>query len=203
MGRQLPMAVPRGFSQLGQRIEMCGEFVLLISRTACFDFGSKGVQVRLHMLLLDLVVFSAGASMANMAIPGHPIQAFLRVACTCLTIFQGQRADGQNSTDDPNYRAGLEAAWAEVLDMDQAALKEPKTAQVSLWAIFIISVCTGADATVRLFHSVLHSILSDLNLSAWDDVRTTLLEFVFPVSFLDEPCKSFLKGLHDLRIGLT
>lgn len=202
-GRRLPMAVPRGFAHLGQRVDMSTEFTRLISRTACFDFGSPGVESRLHMLLFDLILSSAGASMANMGTPGHPIQAFLRVACTCLTIFQGQRADGQAFADDPNYNAGLVAAWSEVLTMDQAALREPKTAQASLWAIFIISVTTGADATVRLFHSVLHSLLSDLNLKAWHDVRTTLLEFIFPVSFLDEPCQRFLNGLHELHIGLV
>lgn len=179
---------------------MSGEFVRLISRTACFDFGSPGVESRLQMLLLDLILSSAGASMGT---SGHPIQAFLRVACTCLTIYQGQRADGQAFADNPKYDAGLVAAWAEVLAMDQAALTEPKTAQVSLWAIFIISVTTGADATARLFHTVLHNILSDLNLKAWNDVRTTLLEFIFPVSFLDEPCRRFLSGLHELRIGLV
>jgi len=197
------MAVPRGFAQLGQRIDMSGEFLKLISRTACFDFGSPGVESRLHMLLLDLILSSAGASMGNMDIPGHPIQAFLRIACTCLTIFQGQRAGGQAFADDPKYNAGLVAAWAEALTMNQAALREPKTAQVALWAIFIISVTTGADVTRRLFHSVLHSILSDLNLSAWNDVRVTLLEFIFPVSFLDEPCQRFLSELQELRIGLV
>lgn len=202
-GRQLPMAVPRGFAQLGQRVDMSGDFVKLISRTACFDFGSPGVESRLHMLLSDLISSSAGASMANMVIPGHPVQAFLRIACTCLTIFQGQRADGQTFADDPKYNAGLGAAWAEVLTMDQAALTEPKTAQVSLWAIFIISVTTGADSTVRLFHSALHNLMSDLNLKGWIDVRTTLLEFIFPVSFLDEPCRRYYDGLQQLRIGLV
>jgi hypothetical protein len=28
-----------------------------------------------------------------------------------------------------------------------------------------------------------------------------LLDFIFPVSFLDEPCKRFFQGLQDLRIG--
>ncbi|KAM0719839.1 hypothetical protein Q7P37_003974 [Cladosporium fusiforme] len=201
-GRQLPLAVPRGFATLKQRVDISGEFLTLISRTACFDFGSPGVETRLHQLILDLVLSSAGAGLSNLMVPGHPIQGHLRIACTCLTIFQGQRADGKTFAGDPKYNAGLIAAWAEVMMMDQAALTEPKTAQASLWAVFIISVTTGAGAATSIFHRLLHTLFQDLNVRVWEHVRCILLEFIFPVSFLDEPCRNFFDGLQNLRIGL-
>lgn len=201
-GRQLPMAVPRGFATLKQRVDISSEFLTLISRTACFDFGSPGVEARLHQLILDLILSSAGAGMSNLMVPGHPIQGHLRIACTCLTIFQGQRADGKKFAGDPKYNAGLMAAWSEVIMMDQVALTEPKTAQASLWAVFIISVTTGAGAATSIFHQLLHTLFQDLNVRVWEHVRSILLEFIFPVSFLDEPCRNFFDGLQSLRIGL-
>lgn len=201
-GRQLPLAVPRGFATLRQRVDMSSEFLTLVSRTACFDFGSPGVEARLHQLILDLILSSAGASISNLALPGHPIQGHLRIACTCLTIFQGQRADGRKFAGDPKYNEGLMAAWSEVAMMDQGALAEPKTAQASLWAVFIISVTTGVGAATSIFHQLLHNLFQDLGVQVWEHVRSILLEFIFPVSFLDEPCKHFFNGLQDLRIGL-
>lgn len=201
-GRQLPLAVPRGFATLKQRVEISSEFLILISRTACFDFGSPGVESRLHQLLLDLILSSAGGRISGSLIPGHAIQGHLRIACTCLTIFQGQRADGQKFSGDPKYNAGLTAAWSEAIMMDQGVLAEPKTAQASIWAIMIISVTTGAGAAASVFHQVLHTLFQDLNVQAWEHVRSILLDFIFPVSFLDEPCKRFFHGLQDLRIGL-
>lgn len=200
-GRQLPLAVPRGFATLKQRVDISGEFLTLISRTACFDFGSPGVEARLHQLILDLVLSSAGAGISNLTVPGHPIQGHLRIACTCLTIFQGQRADGKSFAGDPKYNAGLVAAWSEVIMMDQGALSEPKTAQASLWAVFIISVTTGAGAAASIFHQLLHTLFQDLNVRVWEHVRSILLEFIFPVSFLDEPCRHFFDSLQSLRIG--
>jgi hypothetical protein len=200
--RQLPLAVPRGFATLKQRVDISSEFLILISRTACFDFGSPGVESRLHQLILDLILSYAGAALIGLTIPGHAIQGHLRIACTCLTIFQGQRADGKNFAEDPMYHAGLMAAWSEVTMMDQGALTEPKTAQASIWAIVIISVTTGAGAAAKIFHQLLHTLFQDLNVQAWEHVRSILLEFIFPVSFLDEPCKRFFHGLQDLRIGL-
>lgn len=200
-GRQLPLAVPRGFATLRQRVDISAEFLTLISRTACFDFGSPGVESRLHQLILDLIVSSAGAATSNLPVPGHPIQGHLRIACTCLTIFQGQRADGKKIAGAAEYDAGLTAAWSEVVTMDQGALSEPKTAQASLWAVFIISVTTGAGAAASIFHQLLHTLFQDLNVQIWEHVRGILLEFIFPVSFLDEPCKNFFHGLQDLRIG--
>jgi len=200
--RQLPLAVPRGFATLKQRVDISSEFLTLISRTACFDFGSPGVESRLHQLILDLILSSAGAALSGLAIPGHAIQGHLRIACTCLTIFQGQRADGKTFAEDPKYHAGLVAAWSEVTMMDQGVLTEPKTAQASIWAIIIISVTTGAGAAAKIFHQLLHTLFQDLNVQAWEHVRSILLEFIFPVSYLDEPCKRFFHGLQDLRIGL-
>lgn len=201
-GRQLPLAIPRGFATLKQRVDISGEFLTLVSRTACFDFGSPGVESRLHQLILDLILSSAGASISGLPIPGHAIQGHLRIACTCLTIFQGQRADGKQFAGDPKYNAGLMAAWSEVTMMDQAALTEPKTAQASIWAIIIISVTTGAGAAASIFHQLLYTLFQDLNVQAWEHVRSILLEFIFPVSFLDEPCKRFFHNLQDLRNGL-
>lgn len=199
--RQLPMAVPRGFATLKQRVDISSEFLTLISRTACFDFGSPGVEARLHQLILDLVLSSAGAAISGLAIPGHAIQGHLRIACMCLTIFQGQRADGKKFAGDPKYSAGLRAAWSEVEIMDHGALSEPKTAQASLWAVFIISVTTGAGEAASIFHQLLHTLFRDLGVQVWEHVRGILLDFIFPVSFLDEPCKRFFHGLQDLRIG--
>jgi hypothetical protein len=201
-GRQLPLAVPRGFATLKQKVDISTEFLTLISRTACFDFGSPGVESRLHQLLLDLILSSAGGRIIGAIVPGHAIQGHLRIACTCLTIFQGQRADGQKFAGDPKYNAGLTAAWSEVSMMDQGALAEPKTAQASIWAI-IISVTTGAGAAASIFHQLLHTLFQDLGVQGWEHVRSILLDFIFPVSFLDEPCKRFFQGLQDLRIGLV
>lgn len=198
---QLPVAVPRGFVELRRRIEISADFLTLVSRAACFDFGSPGVETRLHQLIVELVS-SSSAGVTRLLIPGHPIQGHVRIACICLTIFQGQRADGQILARDPRYEAGLHAAWSEVTMMDQAALTEPKTAQASLWAIIIISVTTGIGATADFFHTLLHNLLRDLNISMWEQVRTMLLDYIYPVSLLDEPCKRFFHGFQNLRIGL-
>ena len=54
------------------------------------------------------------------------------------------------------------------------------------------------------FHRwTLHSALgaNNLNVQDWEHVRSILLDFIFPVSFLDEPCKRFFQSLQELRIG--
>ncbi|KAK0837403.1 hypothetical protein LTS02_017972 [Friedmanniomyces endolithicus] len=149
----------------------------LISRTACIDFASPGVEQRLHQLLFDLIANVAGAALTTQ--PGHPLQSHLRVACTCLTIFQGQRANGQVFAQDQKYQVGLEAAWSEAMLLDQTALDEPKSAEASLWAVFMIMVTTGATAT--FFHKQLHGLLQDLQLRYWEQVRKVLLDFIYPV----------------------
>ena len=198
---QLPLAVPRGFAALQQRIHISDGLMVLLSRTSCFDFGSLGVEERLHQLLFDLVISHARAILFPNALQGHSIQGHLRIACTCLTIFQGQRANGQVFAEDNKYQTGLEAAWSEATLLDQGALTEPKSAEASLWAVFIISVTTGS--TAEYFHQLLRSLLHDLQLQVWSQVRNILLDFIYPVSFLDEPCKLFFDNFQGLRIGVA
>jgi hypothetical protein len=197
---QLPQAVPRGFTTLQQRIQISDNVIALASRTSCFDFGSPGVEERLHRLLYDLILSHAKALLTPIFSPGHGIQGHLRIACTCLTIFQGQRANGSVFAHDQKYQSGLEAAWAEAMLLDQNALTEPKSAEASLWAVFIISVTTGA--TANFFHQLLHSLLQDLQLRSWMQVRQVLLDFIYPVSFLDGPCKTYYNNLQSLQIGV-
>jgi hypothetical protein len=197
---QLPLALPRGFVALQQRIEISNDLAILLSRTSCFDFASPGVEERLHQLLRDLIVGQVRAIITPLYATVHPIQGHLRIACTCLTIFQGQRTDGVAFTQ-PRYQSGLEAAWSEATLLDQGSLTEPKSAEASLWAVFIINVTTGS--TTAFFHHLLHQLLQDLGLRQWSDVRNTLLNFIYPVSFLDEPCKSFFENLQQLQIGIS
>lgn len=197
--RRLPVALPRGFVALQGRIQISDPFLVLLSRTACIDFGSPGVENRLHELLFDIVMTSATASMTNTDQPGHPIQSHLRIACICLTIFQGQRADGQTFAFDQKYNSGLAAAWAEVIVLDQNVLKEPKSAEAALWAIFIISVTCGS--TVAFYQQLLWGLMQDLQLQYWEQVRKVLLDFIYPGSFLDEPCKKFYDSLRDGQIN--
>lgn len=199
--RQLPIALPRGFVALQQRISISDSYLVLISRTACFDFGSPGVEGRLNELLFDIVMTSATATLPNTQQPGHPIQSHLRIACTCLTIFQGQRADGASFAGDQKYNNGLEAAWAEVTGLDQDALKEPKSAEAALWAVFIISVTCGS--TVNIFNQLLFGLFQDLQLTYWEQVRKVLLDFIYPGSFLDEPCRQFYDKLQGTQPDQT
>ncbi|KAF2716790.1 hypothetical protein K431DRAFT_211627, partial [Polychaeton citri CBS 116435] len=183
--RQLPLALPRGFTALQQRIPIADSLLVLLSRTACFDFGSPGIEQRLQQHLFELV--SAPSYV------GHPIQAFFRIACVCLTIYQGQRSDGAQIIRDAKYVAGLHAAWSEAASQDERALIEPKSAEASLWAIFMVCVATGSDGA-RWYH-VIVKLMDDLQLRRWEQVRGMLLEFIYPVSLLDEPCKQFFSRL--------
>ncbi|KAK5135428.1 hypothetical protein LTR08_005216 [Meristemomyces frigidus] len=194
---QLPLALPRGFASLQQRVPIADAMLGLLSRTACVDFDSPGVERRLHQLLFDLIIKAAG--LGFLALPGHPIQGHFRIACACLTIFQGQRADGAVFSKDTKYQIGLDTAWSEATLLDRNALTEPKSAEASLWAVFIISVTTGA--TANFFHQSLHSLLYDLQLQYWEQVRKVLLDFIYPVSFLDEPCKHFYDSLQTLQLA--
>ena len=194
---QLPRALPRGFGVLNQRIPLSDPLLGLLTRTSCFDFGSPGVEERIHGLLFDLIIGYLKAAFSPLAPSGPPVQDHLRIACTCLTIFQGQRANGQIFAHEPTYDKGLEAAWSEVKLLDQQALADSRSAEASLWAVFIISVTTGTpegegDASKgSFFHRLLQGLLEDLQLQYWSDVRRILLDFIYPVSFLDEPCKAF------------
>jgi hypothetical protein len=192
---QLPIALPKGFTVLQSKIPVSAGMLSLLSRTACIDFASPGAEQRLHQLLFDLIVSVAGSALTPDF--GHPLQGHLRVACTCLTIFQGQRANGQVFAHDAKYQVGLEAAWSEATMLDKAALDEPKSAEASLWAVFIIIVTTGA--TANFFHNQLQGLLRDLQLQYWSEVRKVLLDFIYPVSFLDAPCKSFYESLQSIQ----
>lgn len=197
---QLPGVVPRGFATLQKRVQIPDNITILLSRTSCFDFASPGVEERLHQLLFDLIVGQIKAALSPISLPGHPIQGHLRVACTCLTIFQGQRADGQVFAQEPKYQDGLEAAWSEATLLDQNALTEPKSAEASLWAVFIISVTTGS--TADFFHRLLHNLFDDLQLKQWSQVRSILMDFIYPGSFLDGPCQSFFDKVSALKIDM-
>ncbi|KAK4507393.1 hypothetical protein PRZ48_001128 [Zasmidium cellare] len=199
--RQLPIALPRGFATLQQRISISDSYLVLLSRTACFDFGSPGVENRLNELLFDIVMTSGTATLGGSQLPGHPIQSHLRIACACLTIFQGQRADGQSFAGDRKYHTGLEAAWAEVVVLDQNALREPKSAEAALWAVFIISVTCGS--TVNFFSHLLSGLMHDLQLRYWEQVRGVLIDFIYPGSFLDEPCRQFYDKLQGTQPDQT
>ena len=188
---QLPLALPRGFAALQQRLPMSDTVITLLSRTACIDFASPGVEIRLHQLLFDLIIKGAGTGLSTQ--PSHPIQSHLRIACTCLTLFQGQRANVAVFAQDQKYQSGLEAAWSEATMLDQTPLGEPKSAEASLWAVFVISVTTGATAS--FFQLPLRTLLQDLQLGCWEQVRRVLLDFIYPVSFLDEPCEQFYNSI--------
>lgn len=188
---QLPRALPRGFNVLNQRIPLSDPLLGLLTRTSCFDFGSQGIEERIHGLLFDLIIGYLKAAFSPLAPSnGPPVQDHLRIACTCLTIFQGQRANGAVFAHEPTYDKGLEAAWSEVQLLDQQALSDSRSAEASLWAVFIISVTTGTKEG-SFFQRVLQGLFHDLQLQYWSDVRKILLDFIYPVSFLDEPCRAF------------
>lgn len=168
----------------------------------------------MHQLLLDVILtFTINTTTTVPSLPfhhptasGHPIQSHIRIACASLTIYQGWRADGAFLTSEKAYKSGLDAAWLEVTMLDQNALSplmEPHTAPASLWAVFIISVTTGASATAGLFHDLLRQLFEFLDLRRWEQVRGVLLDFIYPVSFLDQPCKEFWLKLCEMRVGLV
>jgi hypothetical protein len=200
--RQLPIALPRGFALLQTKILISHAFLQLLSRTACFDFASSGVELRLNELLFDV-------TMEDVSVEGgergggatHPIQNYLRIACVCLTIFQGQRAECTTFTGNQNYNMGLRAAWDEALGLDQHALRESYSAEAALWAVFIITVTCGS--TLNFFHQLLLGLLEDLQLQYWAQVRDVLLKFIYPGSSLDEPCKRLYMALHQGPIGVA
>ncbi|KAK3674656.1 hypothetical protein LTR78_005378 [Recurvomyces mirabilis] len=198
---QLPLALPRGFTILQQRIAISESMLGLLSRTACVDFHAPGVEKRLHQLIFDLIINIAGSALPiPTAQTTNPLQSHLRVACVCLTIFQGQRANGQVFAEDSKYQVGLNAAWSEATMLDKTALDEPKSAEASLWVMFMITVTTGATAT--FFHQQVLALLHDLQLSYWEQVRKVLLDFIYPVSFLDAPCKVFYDSLHQAQAAV-
>lgn len=192
--RKLPVALPKGFANLQTRIQMSDSCIVLLSRTACFDYASPGVENRLNELLFDLAMIPGAAAAANPGQPpNHPILAHLRLACTCLTIFQGQRADGAPFAGIQNYNLGLAAAWEEALVLDPRVLQEPKCTEAAIWAMFIISVT--CESPVGFFHQALRDLMRDLQLHYWEQVRGVLLDFIYPGSVIEGPCRRFWETL--------
>ena len=145
---------------------------------------------------------TSGLSFLHFHSQDTPYRATFASPVHVWTIFQGQRANGAVIETEKKYQTGLEAAWSEAMLLDQGALSEPKSAEASLWAIFIISVTTGS--TAEYFNKMLSSLLQDLQLQHWPDVRKVLLDFIYPVSFLDEPCRLFFNSISTLQpIGIT
>ncbi|KAF2207861.1 hypothetical protein CERZMDRAFT_7874, partial [Cercospora zeae-maydis SCOH1-5] len=195
LNRRLPIALPRGFATLQTRITISDDFMVLLSRTACFDYASTGVEDRLNELLFDIVMNTAtSAILGPTKSSDHPISKHLRLACVCLTIFQGQRVDGATFAGNQNYDLGLQAAWNEAMVLDQAALQDQKSAEAALWAVFVISVTCGSTAT--FYHHLLYSLMQDLQLAHWSQVRNVLLDFIYPGSFIDAPMQHFYQKLH-------
>ncbi|KAM3419417.1 hypothetical protein BST61_g5345 [Cercospora zeina] len=195
LNRRLPIALPRGFAMLQTRINISDDFMVLLSRTACFDYASIGVEGRLNELLCDIVMNTATSAILDPTKSSdHPISKHLRLACVCLTIFQGQRVDGATFAGNQHYDLGLQAAWNEAMVLDHAALKDQKSAEAALWAVFVISVTCGSTAT--FYHQLLHGLMHDLQLAHWSQVRNVLLDFIYPGSFIDAPMHLFYQQLH-------
>jgi hypothetical protein len=196
-GKQLPVALPKGFAQLQRQIRLSESFLQLLSRTACFDYGSPGVDYRLNQLLFDIVMSEAASYLPDYSPPTHPIQGHLRIACACLTIVQGQHTEGTMFAGNEKYAIGLQAAWLEVTNLDQNALREPKSPEAALWAVFIISVTCGS--TVEFFAGVMREMLEEMQLRRWEEVRNVLINFIYPGSFLEAPCKQFYHQLQSAQ----
>lgn len=195
--KRLPIALPRGFASLQTRISMSDPFLQLLSRSACFDYDSPGVSNRMNQLLFDIVMNSATSTAVGESEPTHPIQEHLRIASACLAIWSGQRTEGAVLADS-TYKSGLEAALQEATVLDQNALKDSKSAEAALWAVFIISVTCGSAV---FFSQLIFSLLNDLQLQKWADVRSVLINFIYPGGTIDGACKQFYDRLFDSQIG--
>lgn len=193
--KQLPIALPKGFAALRNRIKLSGQSLLLLSRSACFDYDSPGVMQRLNQLLFDIVMTTATSTLLGSVQPAHPIEEPLRIASACLAILSCQKTEGFASLQESKYQSGLEAAWQEAVQMDQEALKDAKSveaAEAALWAMFIISVTCGSAA---FFSKLMLGLLNDLRLASWAEVRSVLINFNYPVMTLDHHCKEFYDRL--------
>ncbi|KAF2486626.1 hypothetical protein BDY17DRAFT_321403 [Neohortaea acidophila] len=188
---QLPLAIPRGFVTLQSRVYISESLMALLSRTSCFDFISQGTETRLQQLLVDLTFRSHEQTAAGAC--DSPLQDYLRIACISMSIYQGQHTDAAVFARDDRYQRGLEAAWSEAWLLDRNALRTPQSAEASLWAVFIISVTTGTSS--NLFRPLLCTLLQDLHLSSWVEVRSVLLGFIYPVSLFDGPCRMLYDAL--------
>lgn len=188
---QLPVTLPRGFAALQTRTSLSGPFLALLSRSACFDYDSPGVDLRLNQLLFDIVMTSATSKLLGTQ-PTHPIQEHLRIASACLTIWNCQRAERSYIGKESKYTSGLEAALQEAMELDQDVLQDADSAEAALWAMFIISVTCGSAAR---FHSQILALMNKLQLASWGAVRNLLVNFNYPVTTLDQRCKSFYERL--------
>lgn len=128
----------------------------------------------------------------------HPIEEYLRIASACLAIRSCQRTEGLEYAQDAKYQSGLEAAWQEAVALDQEGLRDAKSAEAALWAVFIISVTCGSAAH---FSQLISGLLHDLRLASWNDVRSVLINFNYPVTTLDHHCKNFYDRLFASRIA--
>jgi hypothetical protein len=187
---ELPIAVPRGFADLQRSGSISDALGALVGRTACFNFGGPGAKRRLQTLLRDLVI-STGHRNASRSV--QRIHEYVRIACVCLTIFQSQRASGQEVVQNPHYRIGLEAAWQEANTLDPGDLQDPSTAQVLLWAGTMISLTYGAP--IASLNPLVPLICEYLQLQTWETQRQLLSTFIYPASFLDARCRQLFDDL--------
>lgn len=199
--KQLPITLPRGFAALHTRIPLPNSFLALLSRSACFDYDSPGVSHRLNQLLFDIVMSTATSGAVTAATSAlldtsqpthHPIQSHLRVASACLAIWSCQRSEGSVIGQSSKYTSGFEAAWEEALELDQEVFKDADAAEAALWAVFIITVTCGCAA---FFNQQILDLMHDLRLACWGDVRSVLVNYNYPVTTLDQPCRDFYERL--------
>ena len=191
----LPLALPKGFADLRRQISIDDGLITLISRNACFPFAGPGVGFRIQALLAETILSrpqNGAGGIVEWA--GHPIESYLRVACVCLTIFQGQRAGGQELAQDPRYNVGLDACWTETMGLDPSPLRDPNAAEAAIWVMFIISVTCAPQANG--FRELLRYLLDQHQIRYWENVRHLLSNFIYPASFLDVPCKQFYDSLY-------
>jgi len=187
---ELPIAVPRGFAELQRSGSINDALGLLVGRTACFNFGGPGAKRRLQALLRDLVL-STGQWSASRSV--QRIHEYVRIACVCLTIFQSQRASGQEVVQNPHYQMGLEAAWQEANTLDPGDLQDRSTAQVLLWAGTMVILTCGAP--VVSLNPLVPLLCEYLQLETWETQRQLLSTFIYPASFLDARCRQLFEEL--------
>ncbi|KAK6441943.1 hypothetical protein LTR95_001831 [Oleoguttula sp. CCFEE 5521] len=189
--RTLPLAVPRGFTDLAQRLELSADFLMLVSRTACFDFVSTGVDVRLGRLVSDQVQLISDVAATTVPRHNNLVERNMTLACTCVAMYQTE-TPGQNSAGaNARYSDGLFAAWSEARIIDQRSLRDPNALRASLWCVVVICVTTRGTAEPSIFYGVVGDLLRDLNISSWEQLRAMLLDFIYPGTTLDEPTRRF------------
>jgi hypothetical protein len=187
---ELPIAVPRGFAELQRSGSINDALGALVGRTACFNFGGPGAKRRLQTLLSDLVMSTVEWSASRSV---QRIHDYIRIACVSLTIFQSQRASGQDVLQNPHYQFGLKAAWQEANNLDPGDLQDPSTAQVLLWAGIMVTLTYGAP--IVSFNPLVPLLCEYLRLETWETQRQLLSTFIYPASFLDARCRQLFEDL--------